>query len=197
MSEISRKSQSELDFGSKNMESKLCLRPESLTIIPEIAGIYAIVNEKTRSVYIGQTMNLWQRLRTHIHQLENEKHYIERMQTDFNKYGKENFKIYILETFEGNNSSFSIRKELRKNLRGKERIWLFRLRFKDLYNNPREYAFINSNRTRIQNKLNSTASITKKDLKRLNYIKLDLEKGTVAEVVAELLDFWEEHHKEG
>ncbi|MFW9915936.1 MAG: hypothetical protein ACFFGZ_10040 [Candidatus Thorarchaeota archaeon] len=39
-------------------------------------------------------------------------------------------------------------------------------------------------------------SITKKDLKRLNYLKLDLDKGTLAEVVAELLDFWEKHHKE-
>ncbi|MFQ5976583.1 MAG: hypothetical protein ACE5OZ_00460 [Candidatus Heimdallarchaeota archaeon] len=38
--------------------------------------------------------------------------------------------------------------------------------------------------------------VSKENHKKLNYLKIELEKGSVDEVIDELLEFWEKGHQE-
>jgi len=66
-------------------------------IYPKSPGIYAIINQKTKRVYVGSTKNLYRRLIHHRHQLNTNTHGNPHLQNSFNKYGIENFRIKILE----------------------------------------------------------------------------------------------------
>jgi hypothetical protein len=54
-------------------------------------GVYCIKNTITNKVYIGSSLNIKSRLKTHIFSLKNNKHHSLKLQRSYNKYGKDNF----------------------------------------------------------------------------------------------------------
>lgn len=65
------------------------------------AGVYSIENKETENIYVGSSVIIEDRLNTHYRQLFDNKHRIEQMQKDFNKYGIESFipRIHYLINF--------------------------------------------------------------------------------------------------
>lgn len=55
--------------------------------------IYQIENLVTHQCYIGQTVNLNRRIRTHFNQLEQNIHENQKLQNAYNKYGKQEFHV--------------------------------------------------------------------------------------------------------
>lgn len=66
------------------------------------SGIYYIKNTKTEQIYIGQSINLKERLNDHFNKLRKNKHHNNHMQNSFNKYGEENFSYGVIEYCEPN-----------------------------------------------------------------------------------------------
>jgi len=60
-------------------------------------SIYAIRCKANGRVYIGRTSKISERIQTHFSELKRKKYSSKLMIEDFEKYGKENFEIYILE----------------------------------------------------------------------------------------------------
>ena len=58
--------------------------------------IYAVQNKVNKKLYIGRTENPKQRLKKHMSDLKNNRHPIEDMQDDYNKFG-DVFELFILE----------------------------------------------------------------------------------------------------
>lgn len=69
-------------------------------LFPKLSGIYRIINIKNNKCYIGSAVNLKLRLQRHYHELNNKTHDNIHLLRSYEKYGKENFKIEILEIFE-------------------------------------------------------------------------------------------------
>lgn len=67
------------------------------TIPHERPGIYAIQNTLNDKVYIGQSGNLFSRLKEHRSKLKNGKHKNRPLQSSYNKYGESNFKLVVIE----------------------------------------------------------------------------------------------------
>lgn len=65
--------------------------------IPEVPGIYMIVNLINDKKYVGQAIDLRDRLYSHIYAAQRKENY--HLYNAINKYGIENFTIFILETF--------------------------------------------------------------------------------------------------
>jgi group I intron endonuclease len=65
--------------------------------VPQDCGIYAISNTLGDHVYIGQSVCLRQRKRQHLSKLSAGKHYNDRMQKCFNKYGMAACEFTVLE----------------------------------------------------------------------------------------------------
>lgn len=61
------------------------------------SGIYIINNKINNKVYIGQSVNMDKRIKKHFNSLENGTHYNEHLQNAFNKYGRDNFLVDVLE----------------------------------------------------------------------------------------------------
>lgn len=59
-------------------------------------GIYQILNLINNKCYIGQSVDIKNRIYTHIGSLRSNSHFNKHLQNAFNKYGEENFKINIL-----------------------------------------------------------------------------------------------------
>ena len=53
----------------------------------KVCGIYIIFNTVNFMVYIGQSKNIWYRVRKHKEQLIDKKHYNSHLQNFCNKYG--------------------------------------------------------------------------------------------------------------
>lgn len=62
-----------------------------------ICGIYYIKNTLNNNMYIGQSVNIRTRFSAHKSSLKNNKHYNEKLQEDFNKYGMNIFEFGVLE----------------------------------------------------------------------------------------------------
>lgn len=56
-----------------------------------IGYIYSIINNKTKERYVGQTIDLERRKKEHFKDLESNKHLNKKLQSAWNKYGKNNF----------------------------------------------------------------------------------------------------------
>lgn len=56
-----------------------------------IGYIYSIINNKTKERYVGQTIDLERRKKEHFKDLESNKHLNKKLQSAWNKYGKDNF----------------------------------------------------------------------------------------------------------
>lgn len=62
-----------------------------------VCGIYCIENIINHKRYIGQSINIYQRWKTHNSDLNNRKHHNDYLQRAWDKYGADNFIFYILE----------------------------------------------------------------------------------------------------
>ena len=62
-----------------------------------ICGIYKITNLVNNKLYIGQSKDLYERLRKHKESLKNNYHFNKHLQRSYNKYGKDNFDFEIIE----------------------------------------------------------------------------------------------------
>ena len=61
------------------------------------SGIYCIENITTHKRYIGQSKNIPYRIKQHLYELRNNKHYNSYLQKAWNKYGEDDFNFYPLE----------------------------------------------------------------------------------------------------
>ena len=69
----------------------------------KVSGIYTITNKVTGKLYIGESLDIYRRWhKEHIPKLRKNLHYNSGLQSDFNKYGEENFEFEILERYLGN-----------------------------------------------------------------------------------------------
>lgn len=59
-------------------------------------GIYAIINNKNHKLYIGQTLNLNSRKRSHFYRLNHNTHNNPSLQASFNKHSPKTFSFIIL-----------------------------------------------------------------------------------------------------
>lgn len=73
-------------------------RPTSFPLadLPCSPGLYALINRQTGSVYVGESLDILQRLRSHRSMLERGKHFCRPLQADFVRYGIESFEVTIL-----------------------------------------------------------------------------------------------------
>lgn len=63
----------------------------------KICGIYVIKNKINSKVYIGQSVDIYQRWRQHKSQLSRNIRENEHLQNAWNKYGKDNFRFKVIE----------------------------------------------------------------------------------------------------
>ena len=61
------------------------------------SGIYCIENTKSNKKYIGQSVNIEDRWRRHIGELNNGIHHNSHLQNAWNKYSEDCFNFYVLE----------------------------------------------------------------------------------------------------
>lgn len=61
------------------------------------SGIYCIENISTSKKYIGQSVNISDRWKKHISELNRNSHHNDYLQKAWNKYGKDDFRFYVLE----------------------------------------------------------------------------------------------------
>ncbi|MFW9916218.1 MAG: GIY-YIG nuclease family protein [Candidatus Thorarchaeota archaeon] len=103
-----------------------CIKSENA-----VPGIYAIINIETGKAYIGQSMQVWNRLEGHLGQLRRDSHSNYDLQKDFEKHGENSFKIRILEFIEREDKTEA---QLRKELFNRETFWLNSPEFAESYN---------------------------------------------------------------
>lgn len=61
-----------------------------------VSGIYCIENLSNSKKYIGQSVNISDRWKKHISELNRGSHHNDYLQKAWNKYGKNEFKFYVL-----------------------------------------------------------------------------------------------------
>lgn len=73
--------------------------------------IYKIENLLNSDCYIGSTTNYSRRTKRHFEDLKLNKHHSIKLQRAVNKYGVENFRVYILESFEFISKEYTLERE--------------------------------------------------------------------------------------
>ncbi len=68
--------------------------------LKKVPGIYKISCDQTDKVYIGETINLSQRIQKHFSMLRKGKHSNPILQNIFNKYGEESLEVSVLQYLE-------------------------------------------------------------------------------------------------
>lgn len=63
---------------------------------PRASGLYTLTNRQTGSVYVGESGDILQRLRSHRSMLERGAHFCRDLQTDFDVHGIASFEVAIL-----------------------------------------------------------------------------------------------------
>ena len=63
----------------------------------KIKGVYKIVNNETNKIYIGSSIDIYSRWRSHIVFLQANKHHNIYLQRSYNKHGIEKFEFYLIE----------------------------------------------------------------------------------------------------
>ena len=63
----------------------------------KVSGVYTITNTVNGKIYVGESINVFQKLRVHRSDLKANRHTNNRLQNSFNKYGIKNFKFELLE----------------------------------------------------------------------------------------------------
>lgn len=66
------------------------------TDLPGVPGLYALTSRQTGNVYIGESSDILQRLRTHRSKLHRGEHFCTSLQNDFNNHGIADFEVTIL-----------------------------------------------------------------------------------------------------
>ena len=66
-------------------------------LMEKICGIYCIENLVNGKKYVGQSIDIFKRFRSHKNKLRTHEHANGHLQNAWDKYGEENFKFYILE----------------------------------------------------------------------------------------------------
>ncbi len=62
-----------------------------------MTAVYGILCLANRKMYIGQSTNVKSRWNNHQYKLRKGEHYAERLQKAWNRYGKDMFKLFIIE----------------------------------------------------------------------------------------------------
>lgn len=75
------------------------------------AVVYQIVNLSNKKCYVGSTNNLSRRKRAHFYDLRLNKHHSISLQRAYNKYGKESFRMFVLESFDASSREEILKKE--------------------------------------------------------------------------------------
>lgn len=86
-----------------------------------ISGVYKIVNKTNNGVYVGSSVNMPKRWKTHLWLLRKNKHRCKHLQNSFNLYGENNFYFEILEQITVNGPLFQ---NTRNVLTEREQYWL-------------------------------------------------------------------------
>lgn len=73
--------------------------------VPRAAGIYAIVNIANGHRYVGQAKNMNSRVRTHFQKLDKGTHSEGHLQEAWRRYGRDAFKIVVLEVVHSNKAT--------------------------------------------------------------------------------------------
>ena len=98
---------SKIDFLNKEFKSIINNLFEGVTLCPvvfneNIGGIYIIINKCNGKYYIGSSKDIYKRWNSHISDLRRKEHCNKHLQSAFNKYGEENFSMFLIEKCELN-----------------------------------------------------------------------------------------------
>lgn len=115
------------------------------------SAVYLILNKINGKGYVGQSVNVSIRWKTHKQQLRANKHHNSHLQNSWNKYREENFDFLILEYCHPNFLYIA------------ESYWIL---FLDTIKNGYNYGFDKNNRRGVKHKLSSRKKMSKKALQR-------------------------------
>jgi len=114
----------------KQLTNVPALKTFNLSSLPDSPGVYSLTNLKNGCVYIGESKNIIQRLRSHRSLLDKGIHFCEKMQNDATEDGIHVFEVCILvEGLEYENS---------KIRRAKETEYIQKIPLEKRYNQGRE-----------------------------------------------------------
>lgn len=77
-----------------------------------IIGIYKITNKVNRKLYIGESIDIEKRWDKHINDLNENTHHSNKLQKDWNIYGKDNFSFQIIEEIKSLESYYKTKMQL-------------------------------------------------------------------------------------
>ncbi len=91
-------------------------------------GVYMILNTTNNKFYIGSSCNMLNRRKEHFWTLSRGIHCNSYLQRSYNKYGKENFKFYLVEELKFPIDYHTSQRELvNEHLIGREQYWIDRM----------------------------------------------------------------------
>lgn len=76
-----------------------------------VPGVYAIICTETGTQYVGSSVNVLNRLRSHFAELEQRRHGNRRIQTLYNQYGRDGFRVLLLKEVEDREERLDVEQE--------------------------------------------------------------------------------------